>query len=102
MIIRISLGFFEPERATEIANLLNDKDEILRNAIGKLRGNLAYYVTVDAKVGAMSNVSHWETQEEAMQMSTLPEMLALRSDFEALNVKFVPITNHEILWVLPA
>jgi hypothetical protein len=31
-------------------------------------------------------------------MRTLPEMLALRTDFDALGVEFIPITNHDLLW----
>jgi hypothetical protein len=34
-------------------------------------------------------------------MSTLKEMLDLRITFEALGLKFIEITNHEILWKLP-
>jgi hypothetical protein len=48
----------------------------------------------------MTNTSIWETLEDAQQMATLPEMLALRERFEALNITFNPITNHEELWVI--
>jgi hypothetical protein len=35
-----------------------------------------------------------------MQMATLKEMLDFRTKFEALGIKFIEITNHQVLWEL--
>jgi hypothetical protein len=49
----------------------------------------------------MTNVSFWDTIENAKQMATLKEMLAMRTTFEALGLEFIEMTNHDILWKLP-
>jgi hypothetical protein len=45
-------------------------------------------------------VSIWESKEDAQQMATLKEMLDMRATFEALGLRFIEITNHEVLWQL--
>jgi hypothetical protein len=100
MVTRISIGWFEPSRSEEVAVMLNESEKSLRPAISKLKGNKYYFVGLDRQKGAMTNTSIWETLEDAQQMATLPEMLALRERFEALNITFNPITNHEELWVI--
>ena len=98
MIIRVSIGFFDASRSEEISSLLTEWEATLSPAVGQLNGNLAYYVTVDSQIGAMTNISHWKTLDDAVQMAALPEMLAMRERFTALGVEFIKITNHEILW----
>jgi quinol monooxygenase YgiN len=101
-IVRISIGFFQPEQADKVeAMLTNEFKKSLIPAIKKLRGNLGYYVTIDKEKNAMSNVSFWKNKEDALQMATLKEMLDTRTTFQALGVKFIDITNHQILWKLP-
>ena len=49
----------------------------------------------------MTNVSVWDTLEDAQQMASLREMLDLAGTFAELGVQFDrPITNHETLWTL--
>lgn len=101
-ITRISLGYFQPEQTERVALMLNNEfKESLIPAIQKLRGNLGYYVGIDTEKCVMTNVSFWETKDDAFQMATLKEMLDMRTTFEALGLKFIEITNHEILWKLP-
>ena len=101
-IVRISIGYFEPKQADKVENMLqNEFKNSLIQAIKKLRGNLGYYVGVDKEKHAMTNVSFWDNIENAKQMSTLKEMLAMRTRFEALGLKFIDITNYGILWKLP-
>jgi len=69
-------------------------------AIQKLKGNISFYVGIDKEKHVMTNVSFWETKEDAMQMATLKEMLNMRNTFEMLGIKFIEQTNHEILWLL--
>ena len=64
-VVRISLGRFDPSKYEEIRRLLAESQTILVPVIRTLRGNLAYYVGLDRENSAMSNVSIWETAEEA-------------------------------------
>ncbi len=98
MVVRISVGFFEPSRADQVAQMLQEWVVSLTPALQKLPGMLHYYVGVDRGKGAMTNTSLWESLEHAQQMANLPEMLALRTKFEALGINFIEITNHEVLW----
>jgi hypothetical protein len=47
--------------------------------IRSMRGNLGYYVGIDRKNNAISNVSLWESIETAEQMATFQPMLDLAS-----------------------
>jgi hypothetical protein len=66
-------------------------------AIKKLKGNIDFYAGIDKEKCAMTNVSLWQTIQDAKQMDTLREMLESRGPFEALGVKFEKITNHQVL-----
>lgn len=101
-IVRISIGYFQAEQTDKVQSMLqNEFKNLLVPAVKKLKGNLGYYVAIDKDKLAMTNVSFWQTKEDAMQMATLKEMLDMRSTFEALGLKFIEITNHEVLWKLP-
>lgn len=101
-IVRISIGYFEPAQAEKVEAMLNNEfKNLLSPAIKKLRGNVGYYVGIDKEKKSISNISFWKTKEDALQMATLKEMLYMRTTFEALGLKFIDITNHQILWKLP-
>jgi hypothetical protein len=100
-VVRISIGYFQAEQTEKVAFMLdNEFKNALIPAIKKLKGNLGYYVGIDKEKHAITNVSFWETKADALQMATLKEMLDMRSTFEALGLKFIDITNHEVLWKL--
>lgn len=102
IIVRISIGYFQPEQADKVEAMLNDEfKKILTPAIKKLKGSLGYYVAIDKEKNAMTNVSFWQTKEHALQMATLKEMLDMRTTFESLGLRFIEITNHKVLWKLP-
>lgn len=63
--------------------------------IKKLKGNINYYVGIDNEKLAISNVSLWQTKEDARQMATLREMFDMRKTFEELGLKFIAITDHD-------
>jgi len=101
-IVRISIGYYQPKQADEVETMLNKEfKSTLIPAIKKLKGNLGYYVAIDKEKNAMTNVSFWRTKDDALQMATLKEMLDMRSTFEALGLRFIEITNHQVLWKLP-
>ena len=100
-IVRISIGYFQPEQTEKVESMLNNEfKNALIPAIKKLKGNISYYVGIDKEKHSLTNVSFWETNEDAKQMATLKEMLDMRTTFEALGLKFIEITNQNILWEL--
>jgi len=101
-IIRISIGYFKQEQTDEVEYMLNNEfKNSLIPAIRRLKGNLGYYVAIDKEKCAITNISFWKTKEDVLQMATLKEMLEMRTVFEALGLKFIEITNHQIVWKLP-
>ena len=100
-IVRISLGYFQPEQTEKVESMLeNEFKKSLIPAIKKLKGNNSYHVGIDKEKNTLTNVSFWNSIEDAKQMATLKEMLDMRATFEALEIKFIEITNHEIVWEL--
>jgi hypothetical protein len=100
-VVRISTGRFDPENYEAIRLLLDRSQAVLAPAIRALRGNRSYYVGIDRENGAISNVSVWDSLDDAMQMASLQPMLDLAKSFVDAGVRFDrPITNHETLWKL--
>jgi hypothetical protein len=100
-VVRISLGRFDAENYQHIRQLLDDSQKTLIPAIKALKGNQSYYVGIDQQNSAMTNVSIWDTIEDAQQMASLQAMLDLAKTFIDAGVKFErPITNHQTLWSL--
>lgn len=100
-VVRISLGRFDPEIAETVQQLLGQSQETLIPAIRTLKGNLGYYAGIDLDNSVMSNVSVWESIDDAKQMASLQAMLDLAKTFIDAGVRFErPITNHEALWTL--
>ena len=100
-VVRISLGRFDADKYDMIRQLLDQSQKTLIPAIRALKGNLAYYVGIDRENSAMTNVSVWETLDDAKQMASLQAMLDLAKTFVDAGVRFErPITNHETLWTI--
>jgi hypothetical protein len=101
-IVRISLGTFDADKVAIVEAKLMESRAVLEDGIRAMRGNLGYYVGIDRKNNAISNVSLWETVEAAEQMATFQPMLDLAGAFVALGVRFQrPILNTTTLWELP-
>ena len=58
-VVRVSLGTFDADKAAIIEAKLIESKGALESGIGAMRGNLGYYVGIDRKNNAMSNVSLW-------------------------------------------
>ena len=97
-VVRISKGRFDPAQLEVFEQLLVDSERALREPLQKLPGLVHYYVGIDRERGQLTNVSVWETLDDAHQMDTLQEMLAQRPILESAGVEFDAITNHETLW----
>ena len=101
-VIRISLGSFESNKAAVVETKLIESKAVLEAGIRAMRGNLGYYVGIDRKNNAISNVSLWDSVEAAGQMTTFQPMLDLAKTFVELGVRFQrPILNLTTLWELP-
>jgi hypothetical protein len=101
-VVRVSLGTFDADKAAIIEAKLIESKAALESGIRAMRGNLGYYVGIDRKNNAMSNVSLWESVEAAEQMATFQAMNDLAGTFIALGVRFQrPILNFTTLWELP-
>jgi hypothetical protein len=100
-VIRISIGKFDLDKTAVVESKLRDSKARLETGIRAMRGNLGYYVGIDATNHAMHNVSVWESVADAEQMATFAPMLELAGEFAALGVRFErPILNCETLWQL--
>ncbi|AKU16602.1 hypothetical protein [Luteipulveratus mongoliensis] len=100
-VVRISLGRFEADQYEAVRSLLDESQQTLIPAIRALKGNRAFYAGVDSENNAMTNVSVWDTRQDAEQMDSLKAMLELARTFVDAGVQFErPITNHETLWTV--
>ena len=82
------------------ADLLAEGEGALREGLQELTGLLHYYVGIDRESGYLTNVSVWETLEDAHQMDAFKPMLDQRPILEEAGVRFETITNHETLWTI--
>ena len=102
-VVRISLGRFDADILDAVRTRLAESQATLEPAIRAMTGSIAYYVALDERNLAMTNVSVWSTLEDAERMGSLPAMNELGASFAAMGVRFErPITNHDVLWCLGA
>jgi hypothetical protein len=99
-VVRISHGRFDPAKMDEAEQLLIDSEPALREPLQQLRGLVHYYVGIDREQGFLTNVSVWETLEDAHQMDSLQAMLDQRPILQAAGISFEPITNHDTVWTI--
>jgi hypothetical protein len=98
-VARLSRGVFDPSQVAEIEALALKQAEYLVPAIKQLPGLINWYSAV-APEGYV-NVSVWDTDEHAAQMSQLKEMVVIaRGEMEALGVTFDPIVNYPLTWTI--
>ncbi|MEO8315969.1 MAG: hypothetical protein ABI645_14400 [Pseudomonadota bacterium] len=100
-VVRLSRGLFESSLFAEVERRLAAAEISLVPAIRELKGCLHFWAAIDERSNSMVNLSVWATVEDAMQMDTLPSMLALGKEFAAIGVKFErPIINYKVLWAI--
>jgi hypothetical protein len=100
-VIRISLGFFDANKADLVEERLTHSRALLETGILAMRGNLGYFTGIDRANSAMHNVSFWKSVEDAEQMASFRPMLDRAAEFVALGVRFQrPILNFATLWSL--
>lgn len=98
-IVRLSFGWYPPEKEAQVAAVLDYAGKPLGDAIRKLPGLISYYSGIDRVQHAMVNVSLWKDLPSAQQMGKLQAMLDQGAELTRLGVTFVrPIPNCETLW----
>jgi hypothetical protein len=98
-VVRVSILNIPAERLAELQSEMVAAEAELAG-IKQLRGLKMYFVGVDVDASQLTNVSVWETVEDAKQMSSFQPMLDLGARFAAVEgVSFVrPIPNFSELW----
>jgi hypothetical protein len=97
-VIRVSRGSFEPGRFAEVGAMNIKVSEYLIPAIQRLPG-LVHYNTGVSPEGSIVAVSVWDSDEHAMQLNQLKEMIVdARGEAEAVGVTFTPILDYPIDW----
>ena len=97
-VVRISKGRFNIADLAAVERLLAESEHALLEPLTQLSGLRHYYVGIDRAAGYLTNVSVWDSGEDAHQMDVLQAMLAQRPILEAAGVSFEVITNHDVLW----
>lgn len=99
-VVRVSLGWYPPEKVDEVAAFMDYEGKVLGDAIKSLPGLISYYSGLDRKQHALTNVSLWKDLASAEQMATLQLMIEQGKALAAIGVNFVrPIANSESLWI---
>ena len=72
-VVRVARGSFDPSRFAEVDALATKQAEYLVPAIKRLPGLIRWYAGVSPE-GSIVNLSVWDCDEHAAQMSQLKEM----------------------------
>ncbi|SEG94943.1 Antibiotic biosynthesis monooxygenase [Actinacidiphila yanglinensis] len=99
-VVRVSRGNFDPARFPEVQEATAAISSFLIPVVKKLPGLISYYWATSPE-GSMVNVSVWESEEHAEQMSRLKEMIVdARAITDKVGVVFIPIVNYPIDWTI--
>jgi hypothetical protein len=99
-VVRVSRGSFDPSRFAEVDAMNKRVSGYLIPAIGRLPGLIHYYTGVSPE-GSIVAVSVWDSDEHALQLNQLKEMIVdARGEAEAVGVTFTPILDYPIDWII--
>ncbi len=97
-IVRVSILTIPDGHIEEAAESMRKAEEELMG-VQKLKGLRAYFAGVDRARSQLTNVSVWDSAENAEQMSSFQPMLDLGKRFAAQGATFLrPIPNFDCLW----
>jgi hypothetical protein len=97
-VVRVSILTIPEGRIDEAAEAMRKAEEEVRGIL-KLKGLRAYFAGVDRARSQLTNVSVWDSREDAEQMSSFQPMLDLGKRFGADGATFLqPIPNFDCLW----
>lgn len=98
MNVRVARGTFAPELHDELAERLRAAEAEISGPIRELPGLIDYYAGIDRASSSMIRVSVWDTEAHAESMSELPQVRAVRAEFEAKGVVWEPVITYEVAW----
>jgi hypothetical protein len=99
-VVRISRATFDPSRFAEVDAANTKTSGYLIPAVEQLPGLIHFYAGVSPE-GSMAQVSVWDSDEHAAQLSELKEMVVIaRGEMEAVGVTFTPIVHYPVSWAL--
>ena len=97
-VVRVSILTIPEGRIDEAAEAMR-KAEAEVKGIQQLKGFRSYFAGVDRARSQLTNVSVWDSREDAEQMSSFQPMLNLAKRFAADGATFLqPIPNFDCLW----
>jgi hypothetical protein len=100
-VVRVSILRCEPSRFAEFKRLMSESESILAPGIRAMHGCRAYFAGADVTTSSLSNVSIWDTLDDAKQMERFQPMLDLGKRFLDAGATFErPIMNYATLWQL--
>lgn len=98
-VVRVSILRCRPEQFSELKQMMAASKAVLEEGITKMRGLIHYYVGEDEALSSLTNVSIWQSLDDAKQMDTFRPMLDLGKAFAAKGATFErPIMNYATLW----
>jgi hypothetical protein len=98
-IVRVSILRCEPSRFLEFERMMSESASMLLPGIRAMHGCRAYFAGSDQVTSSLSNVSVWDTLEDAKQMERFQPMLDLGKRFLDAGATFErPIMNYGTLW----
>jgi hypothetical protein len=100
-VVRVSILRCKADRFEEFEHMMSDSAAILLPGIRAMHGCRAYFAGSDRATSSLSNVSVWDTLEDAKQMERFQPMLDLGKRFLDAGATFErPIMNYGTLWQL--
>ena len=96
--VRVSILTIPEGQIDEAAEAMRKAEQDLKGILA-LKGLRGYFAGVDRARSQLTNVSVWDSPEDAEQMSSFQPMLDLGKRFAAHGATFLrPIPNFDCLW----
>ena len=100
-IVRVSILRCAPNQFTKFQRMMAEAETVLAPGIRAMSGCRAYFAGADQATSSLTNVSLWNTIEDARQMDRFQPMLELGKRFATEGATFErPIMNYATLWQL--
>ncbi len=97
--VRISILRCDADQFAELSQMMLDAEAVLAPGIRALPGLIHFYTGQDEATLSLSNVSVWQSLNEAKQLDTYQPMLDLGKTFVTKGARFErPILNHVTQW----
>ena len=100
-VVRVSILRCAPDQFAKFERMMAEAEAVLAAGIRAMRGCRAYFAGADQATSSLTNVSLWDTIEDARQMDRFQPMLELGKRFAAEGATFErPVMNYATLWQL--